>query len=322
VSSVADPQGLYQLDPQGVAALSEARGGDGAAKGGDLVLLFHLEGFMDAGHAAEQTIDHLLGDEIEANPVVARFDADRLVDYRATRPVMTFDGDHWSSYEAPELTVRLAKDTIGTPFLVMSGPEPDTEWELFAAAMDALVRALGVTLTVNFHGVPFGVPHTRPTTLIPHGNRPDLFAGHPKWFDRAQVPGSAMALVEFRLGEAGHAVFGLAAQVPHYVSRSPYPAAAMRILEAITAATGLVLPVQKLHEQAVRIGAEIDSQVAQSDDELKSVIRTLELQYDSVAGNSERPDLLEEQNANLPTADELARQFEAFLAEQDRDSDR
>jgi hypothetical protein len=326
VSTVGDPQGLYQLDPTGLAALSEARGRTGAggdpAPGGDLVLLFHFEGFMDAGHAAEQVVDHVLGDEIEANPVLARFDTDRLVDYRATRPLMTFDGDHWAGYETPELTVRLARDAIGTPFLVMFGPEPDTEWELFATAIENLVRTLGVTLSVNFHGIPFGVPHTRPTTLIPHGNRPELFAGHPKWFDRAQVPGSAMALVEFRLAEAGHAVFGLAAQVPHYVSRSAYPAASMRILEAINSATGLVLPVQKLHEQALRIGAEIDSQVEQSDDELRSVIRTLELQYDAVAGAAGRSDLLAEQTAGLPTADELARQFEAFLAEQDRDSDR
>jgi hypothetical protein len=319
---VSEP--LYELDQAGLAALTEARSGSGG--GGDLVLLYHYEGFMDAGHAAEQVMEHVLGERFQlsaegGNPVVARFDADRLVDYRAQRPTMTFDADHWSEYQEPQLEVKLARDAIGTPFLVMYGPEPDTEWERFTAGVIEVVDKLGVTLSVNFHGIPFAVPHTRPTTLIPHGNRDDLLAGYTKWFDRAQVPGSAMALVEFRLSERGNAVLGLAAQIPHYISRSPYPAAAVRILEAVTAATGLVLPVQELHTQAQRVEAEIEAQVAQGDDELRSMIRGLELQYDTVAGTTPRTNLLAEQAALIPTAEELARQFEQFLAEQDRDSD-
>ncbi|HEV3170505.1 MAG TPA: PAC2 family protein [Actinocrinis sp.] len=340
---MGEPQGLYELDQAGMAALAEARGreGSGGTGVGGLVLLYHFEGFMDAGHAAEQVMEHVLGDsfaldgdadtppsaDAEADPrpghpVVVRFDADRLVDYRAQRPSMTFDTDHWAEYEAPEITVRLARDATGTPFLVLYGPEPDTEWEKFATGVVQVIDELGVTLAVNFHGIPFAVPHTRPTTLIPHGNRPDLMAGHPKWFDRAQVPGSAMALVEYRLSEKNRAVLGLAAQIPHYISRSPYPAAAVRILEAVTAATGLVLPAQELHEQAERVTTEIDVQVTQGDDELRSMIHGLEVQYDAVAGASPRSNLLAEQAARLPTAEELARQFEQFLAEQDRDGDR
>ncbi|WP_217177109.1 PAC2 family protein, partial [Streptomyces sp. AC495_CC817] len=66
--------------------------------------------------------------------------------------------------------------------------------------------------------------------------------GYQGLFDEAQVPGSAESLIEFRLGEAGHDVLGVAAHVPHYVARSPYPDAALTALEAVTAATGLVLP--------------------------------------------------------------------------------
>jgi predicted ATP-grasp superfamily ATP-dependent carboligase len=313
---------LYTYDSDGLALLNEARRPARSALSGqvrgDLVLLYHFAGFMDAGQAAELALDYLLGGD-EA-PVVARFDVDRLVDYRAQRPLMTFSGDHWSSYDAPELTVRLAKDAIGTPFLIFSGPEPDTEWELFSRAVVSLVDELGVTLAVNFHGVPFGVPHTRPVHLIPHGNREDLLLGYPKWFDQAQVPGSAMALTEFRLAQAGRDVFGLAAQVPHYVARSAYPAAAVRILEAVTSATGLVLPAQELRERARRVAAQIDNEVGQGDQELRGVIQSLEEQYDAAEGAAGRPNLLAEQQ-QLPSADDLAREFEAFLAEQDGQSE-
>jgi hypothetical protein len=322
VADRASARALYTYDSDGVAALGAARSSGGSALAGqsrgDLVLLYHFSGFMDAGQAAELALDYMLdGDEA---PVVARFDADRLVDYRAQRPLMTFSADHWSSYAAPELTVRLAKDAIGTPFLVFSGPEPDTEWELFSQAVVRLVDELAVTLAVNFHGVPFGVPHTRPVHLIPHGNRRDLLLGYPKWFDQAQVPGSAMALAEYRLAQAGRDVFGLAAQVPHYVARSAYPAAAVRILEAVTAATGLVLPAQDLRDRARRVGMQIDNEVSQGDQELRSVIRSLEEQYDAAEGAAGRPNLLAEQQ-RLPSADDLAREFEAFLAEQDEQSE-
>jgi predicted ATP-grasp superfamily ATP-dependent carboligase len=318
----AAARALYTYDSDGLALLNEARRPARSALSGqvrgDLVLLYHFAGFMDAGQAAELALDYLLGGD-EA-PVVARFDVDRLVDYRAQRPLMTFSGDHWSSYDAPELTVRLAKDAIGTPFLIFSGPEPDTEWELFSRAVVSLVDELGVTLAVNFHGVPFGVPHTRPVHLIPHGNREDLLLGYPKWFDQAQVPGSAMALTEFRLAQAGRDVFGLAAQVPHYVARSAYPAAAVRILEAVTSATGLVLPAQELRERARRVAAQIDNEVGQGDQELRGVIQSLEEQYDAAEGAAGRPNLLAEQQ-QLPSADDLAREFEAFLAEQDGQSE-
>jgi hypothetical protein len=363
IPTVLEPQGLYEVDEAGTAALARARANAGG--GGELVLVYHFAGFMDAGHTAELAMEHLLGERFaltpssdpaddgadlpapaapdedgspsgrarhrradpdpvdDIHPVVARFDADRLVDYRAQRPTMTFDSDHWAEYEAPELAVRLASDAIGTPFLILYGPEPDTEWELFAAALVQLTRELGVSLSVTFHGIPFAVPHTRPTALIPHGSRPELMAGYPKWFDRAQVPGSAMALAEYRLGQDGQAVLGLAAQVPHYVSRSQYPAAAVRVLEAVTSATGLVLPMQELHEQAQLVFTEISAQVVQGDDELRSMIHSLEEQYDSIAGSQSRTNLLAEQAERLPSADELARQFEQFLAEHDRgDSDR
>lgn len=52
------------------------------------VLLFHLEGAMDAGHAGELAVEQLL----MTLPCerLATFDIDSLVDYRARRPVMTF----------------------------------------------------------------------------------------------------------------------------------------------------------------------------------------------------------------------------------------
>jgi hypothetical protein len=312
---VLDPQGLYEYVPGGAEAVDEAVGDAGP------VLLYHFEGFMDAGETGQQVSEQLL-DRLD-NQLVARFDADRLVDYRARRPLMTFERDHWTSYEAPEIDLYLVRDTTGTPFLLLTGSEPDVEWERFATAVLQVIERLGVRLAINFHGIPMGVPHTRPVGLTPHGNRVDLMPGHRAWFDEAQVPGSASALVELRLAEAGRDVLGVAAHVPHYLARSPYPDAALAVLEAITAATGLVLPeiAHALRNEAHTVRVEIDRQVAEGDGELVSVVRGLESQYDAVAGSQSRESLIAEP-VDLPSADDLAAEFERFLADREDDGGR
>ncbi|MFJ4920777.1 PAC2 family protein [Streptomyces sp. NPDC088725] len=308
-----DPEALYIWEPNGLEAAQKA-----AAESGDgLVLLYQFDGFIDAGLAGTSVVRHLLE---EGDPrVVARFDTDQLIDYRTRRPQMIFRRDRWASVDAPELAVHLVNDATGTPFLVLSGPEPDGRWEAFSAAVRDLVDRLGVRLTVYVHGMPMSVPHTRPVGHTPHGTRRDLAAPVPAWFEKAPVPGSAAALLELRLGEAGYDVLGLGAHVPHYVTDSPYPAAAVVLLEAVQAATGLVLPSAGPRSLIDDVRAEIDAQLAEAD-ELAESVRAMERQYDlamvAMADTMAADDRVT--GADLPTADELGRLFEDFLAEQDR----
>lgn len=273
------------------------------------VLLCGLDGFVDAGGIGELIKDQLVS-TLE-HLTIARFDVDGLVDYRSRRPTMNYVEDHWDAYEQPELLLRVARDPAGTRFLLLTGPEPDYQWERFVAAVRELVERLGVRLVVTFHGIPMAVPHTRPIGLTAHATRPELVAGHTRWLSEVRVPGSAAALLEFRLGRAGHDALGFAAHVPHYLSQAAYPAAALVVLEAINAATGLVLPDGQLRAAAERSDVQIARQVAGSD-EVAAVVRMLEEQYDSYLSTHEQ---------DVPTADELAAQFERFLAEQDRRGD-
>lgn len=295
-----DPEDLYEVDSD-VGDLSGA------------VLLHHLTGFVDAGSAGKLVSDHLLaGFE---HRVVARFDVDRLVDYRARRPVMTYAVDHWADYVAPELVVHLLHDADEVPFLLLTGPEPDTEWERFTQAVRSLIERWGVRLAVGFHGIPMSTPHTRPPGVTAHATRPELVSSHQPWPARMEIPASASALLEFRLGQAGHDAIGFAAHVPHYLVQTAHPASAVVLLRSITEATGLTVPAERLRDAAAVADEEIDRQVAESD-EISAVVRSLEAQYDSFIEGQARGNLLDEVNGPLPTADELGSAFEQFLADQ------
>ncbi|WP_061291774.1 proteasome assembly chaperone family protein [Herbidospora cretacea] len=297
-----DPTDLYRLDGD-VPELT------------DPVLLYHFEGFVDAGGAGRLALGHLMT-ELD-HRVVATFDVDRLIDYRSRRPVMVFDTDRWVEADMPELTLHLAHDLTGTPFLLLTGPEPDREWELFTEAIGMLATRLNIGKMVTIHGIPMGVPHTRPIGLTAHGSRPELINGQVSPFGKVQVPGSVAALLELRLGAKGHDALGYSIHVPHYLAQAEYPQAAVTALEAITRGTGLVFPMDALRDAADKTTTEIEEQI-QASAELSGAIAGLEQQYD--AFTSGKDNLLAD-STPMPTGDELAAQFEAFLAERDdRDS--
>ncbi|SCG71168.1 proteasome assembly chaperone family protein [Micromonospora humi] len=285
---------------------------------GQPVLIQALTGFVDAGSATRLAREQLLT-SLDAR-TIARFDVDQMFDYRSRRPVMTFVEDHWAEYDAPELELHLLHDDDETPFLLLTGPEPDLQWERFVAAVAGLSARLDVRLTVGLNSIPMAVPHTRPSGVTAHATRPELIAGHEPWLQKVQVPASVGHLLEYRLGEQGRDALGFAAHVPHYVAQTEYPAAAEALLAAVSKGTGLLLPRDGLRTAAEAIRVEIDRQVAQTE-EAATLVQALEEQYDAFARGRGEKNLLANETGPLPTADELGAELERFLAEQTHPGD-
>jgi predicted ATP-grasp superfamily ATP-dependent carboligase len=298
------------LDPHSLYVLADDQ--PSADELGSPVLLLALHGFIDAGFAGKIATDHLLR-TLEHTPL-ARFDVDQLYDYRARRPPMTFVEDHWEDYEAPELALRLAKDESGTAFLMLTGPEPDVQWERFVAAVIELVQQYRVRLSVGMNGIPMAVPHTRPAGMTAHATRQDLVSGHPPWIGRVQVPGNVSGLVELRLGQAGLDAAGFAVHVPHYLAQAEYPDAAAALVDSIVALTKLDLSTTALLAAGAETRAAIAEQV-EGQPEVAAVVTALEQQYDEFISARERSSLLAA-DTELPTADELGAELERFLAEE------
>jgi hypothetical protein len=274
------------------------------------VLLHTLDGFIDAGAAVRLVRTTLLANDA---PVLARFDVDQLYDYRARRPLMRFDVDRWSDYDTPQLALHLLHDQDETPYLMLAGPEPDTQWERFAAAVALLVERLGVRLVIGLDAFPMSVPHSRPTPIIVHGSRRELFADYRAWLGQIMVPASAGHLVEYRLGTAGIDALGLAAPVPPYLAQSEFPAAALALLREVGARAGLRFDTTTL-EDAERVNRQaIEREVAGSE-ELRTLVAAIEQQYDAAAAAAQTALA----DGDLPTADELGAELERFLANEAR----
>ena len=276
------------------------------------VLVVAMTGFVDAAGAARIAADSLR--DTGGPTTVASFDVDQLFDYRARRPPMLFVEHHWEHYETPRIRIEALSDIAGTRFLLLDGPEPDVQWERFVAAVGQLAERLDIRVSVGLNAIPMAVPHTRMLGVTAHASRRELIAHYQPWLQQVQVPGSAAHLLEYRLGRAGRDAMGFAVHVPHYLAQTDYPAAAQTLLDAVSRSTGLSLVTEELRAAADRVRADVDEQVQRSE-EIASVVRALEQQYDAyVAGRS--GDVLAAGAGPLPTADELGAELERFLAEQ------
>ncbi|QHC63050.1 PAC2 family protein [Rathayibacter sp. PhB93] len=276
-----------------------------------LHLVAGLTGFADAGGAVGQLAEHLHG-TLEHRTVV-EFDPDQLLDYRARRPIITFDQDHLTDYTPASLRLSLAHDELHQPFLLLTGFEPDYQWERFTRAVLELIDRLEVASTTWVHAIPMPVPHTRPVGVTVSGNREDLIEAMSVWKPVTQVPANVLHLLELRLYDRALPAVGFALLIPHYLSDTAYPQAAVAALESISASTGLIFPTDSLRESGREFLAKVDEQVG-SNEELQKLVAALESRHDTyMEGTSLRSPLTDE-DGFVPTADALAAELEKFLA--------
>jgi len=277
------------------------------------VLVHGLEGYTDAGHAVQLATTHLR--ESLESELVASFDVDELLDYRARRPLMTFKNDHFSDYAEPELNLWALRDGEGTPFLLLSGLEPDLRWEKFTTAVRLLTEQLGVQRSIGLSAIPMAIPHTRPLGITAHSSNRDLVSDSQRWPGELQVPGSASTLLEYRLAQHGHESLGYSVHVPHYLAQTSYPEAAQTLLEQVADNTGLRFPLAALDDAAARVREQVNEHI-EGNSEVETVVHALERQYDTFVTAQERKSSLLVSESELPSGDELGAEFERFLAEQ------
>jgi len=287
------------------------------------VLIHAFSGFVDAGGGVRQLAEHILANC--ENTLIASFDVDELIDYRARRPRMQYVVDHFSSVQFPKIDLYDVEDANGKHFLLLFGPEPDYQWNRFLAAVDLVVQKFAVELAVGVSAIPWPLPHTRPLGLTVHGNDSELLFGTGSVIGEIEVPGHVGALMEYHLGELGLKSMGITAQVPHYLVSFDYPQGALALLDGLMAGPDIVIPLGALPESAQTSLTNITEQLT-GNDEFAAVVQALETQYDQIAqaliaGSGGVAD------ADIPSAEQIAAQVEAFLAEvdsakeSDKDSD-
>jgi hypothetical protein len=229
---------------------------------------------------------------------------------------MTFLADHFASVDLPALELVAVRDVDGVPFLLLHGSEPDHAWQRLTQAVGTLVDHFGVRLTIGMHAIPWPAPHTRPVGVTAHATDSTLVTGYAPWVGELEVPGHLAGMIELHLGDTGHQAMGFAAHVPHYLVGAEFPSASLTLLEHVSRAGGLTLPLGELAATADRVRAELDAQISGNPENV-SAVTSLEAQYDAVMSARALDGVSSVGDEQLPTGDEIAAQVERFLADMD-----
>jgi predicted ATP-grasp superfamily ATP-dependent carboligase len=268
------------------------------------VLVICLEGWIDAGLAAGNALGHLIGSM--PSEVVATFDSDELIDFRARRPTLRIVNGVDKDLRWSEIRLHSATNRTGRTVIILAGPEPDMRWHRFIAEVVGLSSRLGVEMVVGLGAFPAPVPHTRPIRLVGTSTDSELAARVGFLPASIEVPSGVQGALEMAFGEARIPAVGLWARVPHYVSAMPYPAASASLLDGLARMTEIEVDTSTLHTAASATNQQIEQLIAGSD-EHAALVRQLEAQHDSEQAAS-AVDF-----GDLPSGDELAAELERFL---------
>lgn len=267
------------------------------------MLLVALEGFVDAGSVAASAgsfLQHRWRSEL-----VARFDRDPLIDYRARRPTAVVDSGTLRRLQWPDIEVYVA--TVDGPHdaALLVGPEPDMRWEQFGQTVVETSRRLGVEMVIGLGAYPAAAPHTRPVRILQAGNgvMSDQIAPAGEITGYTGPVGCGTALQD-AFDQAGIPAVGLWAEVPHYIAGSPNPAGALAMVQLVADTLGTTVDTAELEAAAKHHAEQVEEAVADHPDAAE-MISALELLYDQ-GGRDEQ----------LPSGDDIAAEIERFLRHQ------
>ena len=275
------------------------------------VLVVHLAGWIDASGVAAAALAAV--ERACETALLATFDSDTFVDYRARRPTMEIREGINSRLVWSDIELRHGTAPDGRDVLLLTGPEPDMQWKRFAGALTGLVTHLGAEKAIGFGAYPFAAPHTRPTQLSCTSPSAEMVAATRYDKGTVDVPAGMSSVLEHSLTEAGVPMLGLWARVPHYISAMAFPAASVALLHGLADATGIRVPAEELEREAEQQRRRIDQLVAGNDEHV-AMVHQLESRYDQAAEQAEA--VAGSLAGDLPSGDDLAAEFERFLRDQ------
>ncbi|MBT1017985.1 PAC2 family protein [Canibacter sp. lx-72] len=256
---------------------------------------------------------HLLENSAKV-ALIAEFNSDLLVDYRANRPEIWLENTQFKDFEASTISLYACSDAIGNNFLLLAGAEPNYRWQRFAGAVSMLASDLEVRVVAWLDTFPTPVPHTRPTAKIFSGTNKHFTDMLSDWRPKMCINSGIVHLLEERLRRDAHEVTGCMLMIPQYVSEQGYYPAGVRAgLSIISEIAGIIMSSEELIEHEEKFEQEISRRMAQNP-EFAEILADLERMYDRFKEKVKLDSTDLNVFNDLPTPDELGQEVEKFLA--------
>ena len=240
---------------------------------------------------------------------IGEIDSETFFDFTQERPLISFDKNGERTLTWPKNKIVTIK-TNGNErdLLAISGIEPHLRWRTFSKLLIEIVNKSNAESVLTLGSMVGMTPHSRPLTVTGSSTNPELAERLHLEKPSYQGPTGIVGVLHDALDRSKIPVISLRVSVPHYVPDSPNPKATRALLRRFEQVTGVTTEYEELDGPAADWQKQVDAAVA-SDDEITAYVTRLETAID------------EDENL-LPSGDDLAAEFEAFLRELGPNEDR
>jgi proteasome assembly chaperone (PAC2) family protein len=260
------------------------------------VMLVGLEGWFDVAGAATHAVSAFTNDD--STLIVGSIDPDVFYDFTQQRPQVSIDdGLRHIVWPGNDFCVRRNpghRDVVG-----LIGVEPHLYWNTYVDAVITVAQALGCEAIVTVGSAAEAVPHTR-TPKVTGSTANTELAGRlglvaPSYQGITGIAGVLNAELEQR----GIPSISLRVGIPHYLMNAEHPQAAAALVRHLSHVLDVPTSVD-LGDQ-VTTWRHVHDEIIANDEQLSMYVRMLEAEFDRRA------------EAEIPSADDLGAEFEAFL---------
>jgi len=266
-----------------------------------------FRGWNDGGQGASLATGYLA--KVWDAKRFAEIDPEGFFDFQATRPHVSLEDGltrriDWPSTVFYHGRLRgLERDAV-----LLLGIEPNLRWRTFSDLVVDFIRDLGVELVVTLGALLADVPHTRPCPVTGSASDPELVDRLGLSASRYEGPTGIVGVIHDACHRAEIPSASLWAAVPHYVSLTPSPKAALALCDRLADLIGTDIDTTELAEAAENYSEQVSEAVA-SDPDTAAYIEELEQRADTLA-----------EEADLPSGEALAAELTRFLREREREN--
>jgi predicted ATP-grasp superfamily ATP-dependent carboligase len=268
------------------------------------IMISAFRGWNDGGQGASLAAGYLA--KLWDAERLADVDPEEFFDFQATRPHVKLVEGLTRQIDWPETSFYRARpDGFDRDVVLMLGVEPNLRWRRFTRLVVEYASDLGVELFVSLGSLLADVPHTRPSPVTGSATDPELVERLGLQASRYEGPTGIVGVLHDACREESVPSVSLWAAVPHYVSLTPSPRAALALCERLSSLLDIEIEVSELREAAEGYEEQVSRAVA-ADADTQAYVDDLE----------QRADELDE--SDLPSGEALAAELTRFLRERDR----
>jgi predicted ATP-grasp superfamily ATP-dependent carboligase len=267
-------------------------------------LIAAFRGWNDGGQGASLAAGYLA--KLWGAERFAEVDPENFFDFQATRPHVTLEEGVTRRVDWPATVFYHGRPPgLDHDVVLLLGIEPNLRWRTFTDIVVGFAKELGIELVVTLGALLADVPHTRPCPVTGTASDEQLVERLGLSASRYEGPTGVVGVLHDACRGIDLPSVSLWAAVPHYVSLTPSPRAALALCERLGDLLGTSIETEELEEASSAYVDQV-SEAVSSDPDTATYVEELEARADEI---------LEE---DVPSGEALAAELTRFLRNRER----